>query len=902
MPIMTKLDSASSQSPRPDENDAVGIESHENTKADDTEDGIATVTGREQDSANAVATEIQTVKADNQDPLLDPEFIIKQLDTRPVSQEQLVAEVKGIYAGLTVVESKCIEADRNHMPPNDGPLDVTKYLLMIPNAKLILLQDGNMYPEGAVRTWFTKVRKDATEGDTKPSTLKSTKESPATPTAPQAGSPKDYQHGFQVALESRAKEHKWPEYEEIATHNAAEISEEDRKKVMGGQYFLDFGYELVDQFLHDLETAKAKAEEKEAAKAKAEQEAAQAKEDNKDSSPDPEATPTHVGETQDNPEAQSRPSNGTQQAAPKETSPEQVKVALEEAAATQQHSAQDANLSPQQQQASPEEACVAPGDSGKDTADTAVDTVALNKKTKKPETEEPIYVDTRPLNNQKLYRKVGKQYWVLIGDQWIPSLNGEQYAALVALHRTLLCEHHDFFLASQHPNASPALRRLAKKYTMLARMWRHAIHSFLEVLHHRLPESQEIMDGFIILAYAMMSSLEETVPQFLSTWIECKGDLARYGVAIQSDNMEVRERWRETSKEEYTRVRDEDPTIGRIYHHLAILERPQSSPDADFDATVSKLFYYTKSLVVKNPFFTTRASVLFVIRPIVARNKEAAKKPASVHQTDKDHFLTAVAHLILASLEPETLRKHGHKDNRNDHLQDVYAALEKIKIGGPAETSRIRPSAQLGLLLCQLLLGIPLADGRWSPMMATWAPDLVTAEDRADSDAMANARDIHDATIELIHTMVPYLLEEADTRDLGVWGFIYVILVFMRSLKTRPALLEWFGSAFHAKVLAPFLNMLLREDETRGGLALESASQSELVTVCSLLNERQKPDEYGFSTEDIVRKYHREQEEQRKAERAKSTATVGEVAAEEAAAEDAMATPEESTVTTGETT
>lgn len=155
--------------------------------------------------------------------------------------------------------------------------------------------------------------------------------------------------------------------------------------------------------------------------------------------------------------------------------------------------------------------------------------------------------------------------------------------------------------------------------------------------------------------------------------------------------MEVRERWRETSKEEYTRVRDEDPTIGRIYHHLAILERPQSSPDADFDATVSKLFYYTKSLVVKNPFFTTRASVLFVIRPIVARNKEAAKKPASVHQTDKDHFLTAVAHLILASLEPETLRKHGHKDNRNDHLQDVYAALEKIKIGGPAETSRIRP-------------------------------------------------------------------------------------------------------------------------------------------------------------------------------------------------------------------
>jgi hypothetical protein len=89
---------------------------------------------------------------------------------------------------------------------------------------------------------------------------------------------------------------------------------------------------------------------------------------------------------------------------------------------------------------------------------------------------------------------------------------------------------------------------------------------------------------------------------------------------------------------------------------------------------------------------------------------------------------------------------------------------------------------------------------------------------------------------------------------------MYVILVFMRSLKTRPVLPEWLGWVFHADVLAPFLNMLLREDETRGGPALESASQSELVTVCSLLNEKEKPDEYGCSAEDRVRKYLCEQE------------------------------------------
>ncbi|KAI1839489.1 hypothetical protein JX266_014300, partial [Neoarthrinium moseri] len=34
-------------------------------------------------------------------------------------------------------------------------------------------------------------------------------------------------------------------------------------------------------------------------------------------------------------------------------------------------------------------------------------------------------------------------------------LNDEQWQALIALHRTLLHEYHDFFLASQHPSASP---------------------------------------------------------------------------------------------------------------------------------------------------------------------------------------------------------------------------------------------------------------------------------------------------------------------------------------------------------------------------------------------------------------------------------------------------------------
>lgn len=37
--------------------------------------------------------------------------------TRPISQEQSVAEVKGIYTGLVMVESKCIKANRAQSAP-----------------------------------------------------------------------------------------------------------------------------------------------------------------------------------------------------------------------------------------------------------------------------------------------------------------------------------------------------------------------------------------------------------------------------------------------------------------------------------------------------------------------------------------------------------------------------------------------------------------------------------------------------------------------------------------------------------------------------------------------------------------------------------------------------------------
>jgi hypothetical protein len=149
------------------------------------------------------------------------------------------------------------------------------------------------------------------------------------------------------------------------------------------------------------------------------------------------------------------------------------------------------------------------------------------------------------------------------------SLTGEQWSALIALHKTLLHEHHDFFLASQHPAASPALSKLASKYSMPARMWRHGIHAFLEVLRFRLPESLDHMLAFIYIAYSMMALLYETVEAFKDTWIECLGDLGRYRMAIEDDDVRDREVWSGVAKHWYSMAEFRNPQVCSLRYLLS---------------------------------------------------------------------------------------------------------------------------------------------------------------------------------------------------------------------------------------------------------------------------------------------------------------------------------------------
>ncbi|KAK8096440.1 uncharacterized protein PG998_014308 [Apiospora kogelbergensis] len=238
-------------------------------------------------------------------------------------------------------------------------------------------------------------------------------------------------------------------------------------------------------------------------------------------------------------------------------------------------------------------------------------------------------LETRPIDHLQLVAEVKGIYAGLVmveskcievdnaqKTQTDAKLNDEQWQALIALHRTLLHEHHDFFLASQHPTASSSLRRLGAKYYMPGRMWKHGIHAFLELLRHRLPASLEHMLTFIYLAYSMMALLYETVPAFEAIWMECLGDLGRYRMAIEDDDLRDREVWTSVSRRWYSKASDVVSGTGRLYHHLAILACPNA---------IQQLFYYSKALSASEPFESTWDSIMTLFDPLLGSDSQHSR-------------------------------------------------------------------------------------------------------------------------------------------------------------------------------------------------------------------------------------------------------------------------------------
>lgn len=213
-------------------------------------------------------------------------------------------------------------------------------------------------------------------------------------------------------------------------------------------------------------------------------------------------------------------------------------------------------------------------------------------------------VESDPISEDQLVNDVRRIYaQLVIVERWCKkldelaksetNLSRLQWQGLLHCHQTLLNMHHDFFSTSQHPSAGAVLKSLAEKYYMPSRMWRFGIHSLLEALRLKLPKSSDYMFEFIYFAYPTITVLLQSVSVFRETWMECLGDLARYGTAIEESDMGDYEVWAAISRDWYMHAADHRPEVGRIQHRLAVLAWPDS---------LQQLFFYMKALVSVRPY------------------------------------------------------------------------------------------------------------------------------------------------------------------------------------------------------------------------------------------------------------------------------------------------------------
>ncbi|KAH8591838.1 hypothetical protein B0O99DRAFT_744095 [Bisporella sp. PMI_857] len=360
------------------------------------------------------------------------------------------------------------------------------------------------------------------------------------------------------------------------------------------------------------------------------------------------------------------------------------------------------------------------------------------------------------------------------------NLNNEQWQAMIALHRTLIHEHHDFLLASQHPSASPALRRLASKYAMPARMWRHGIHSFLELLRHRLPASLDHMLAFIYLAYSMMALLYETVPAFEDTWIECLGDLGRYRMAIEDDDIRDREVWTGVARHWYSKASDKAPTTGRLYHHLAILARPNA---------LQQLFYYAKSLCVVAPFTSAKESVLTLFEPVLSENNQNQYR--------------------LSPLDTAFVKAQGLLFTNTD--------IDKFDEGLP-ELLRLL-SAQIGRVTrkfmeqgCHISIANSVAMLGWAshenPLMKAITPG--STSEGASANDISLSRITFQKAMQLSNSALDIVLDRIG--DPNVLPYIHCTLVFMLCISRHPAAMKLLEADFPFEKLKRQLNTFEKSD------------------------------------------------------------------------------------------
>lgn len=308
-----------------------------------------------------------------------------------------------------------------------------------------------------------------------------------------------------------------------------------------------------------------------------------------------------------------------------------------------------------------------------------------------------------------------------------------------------------------------------------------------------LPASLDHMLAFIYLAYSMMALLYETVPAFEDTWIECLGDLGRYRMAIEDDDIRDREVWTGVARHWYSKASDKAPTTGRLYHHLAILARPNA---------LQQLFYYSKSLCVVVPFASARESILTLFEPVL--NSENSQNQYRLPPLDTAFVK---AHGLLFT------NREMHKFNPT---VDEFLGLLDNQIGRVTRKF-MEQGTHIAISNSVALLEF---GSKANVLMKAITPnteeDIRMTESDEKSDAIVffnHAQHLSNATLKIVLQRI---------GDPNVLPFLHVILVFVYKMSRHPGAMGMLEADFPWELLVVMLNTLLASVGTLSRIEVDS--------------------------------------------------------------------------------
>ena len=134
-------------------------------------------------------------------------------------------------------------------------------------------------------------------------------------------------------------------------------------------------------------------------------------------------------------------------------------------------------------------------------------------------------------------------------------------------------------------------------------------------------------------------------------------------MAIEDDEPKDREIWSNVARFWHKKASDKSPSVGRLYHHLAILTRP---------FTLEQLSLYTRSLTYITPFESTKGSIFTLFNPLFNSRKSNVRRSSSFE------VIFIRAHRILFTRDPVDALYRSERTIAMFRQIGIFAAVANI--------------------------------------------------------------------------------------------------------------------------------------------------------------------------------------------------------------------------------